>query len=259
MAIITLTSDWNNSDNYVGAVKGSILSLCPSIPLVDISHQVQPFNIAQAAYILRNCYKHFPEGTVHVCAVLSDTKENRPHLVVKNHEQYFISADNGIFGLMFPDGWDYAIKLPQSENPTFPTLSTLVPAACSLAQGKAIEEMGDEYLDVYKQIPLRPTIDESVISGSIIYIDSYKNVISNVSKELFDRVGKGRRFEILVQSNYNKTTKISTTYYDVLPGELVTLFNSSNLLEVAIHNGTASTLLNLDIGSTVRIKFYDTK
>ena len=105
---------------------------------------------------------------------------------------------------------------------------------------------------------IRATIDESVISGSIIYIDSYQNAITNISKELFDRVGRDRRFDILVQSNHNKVNSISNTYSDVEPGDLLALFNSAGLLEIAICTGYAAQLLNLNVGSSVRIKFYET-
>ena len=117
---------------------------------------------------------------------------------MKCNNQYFISSDNGIFGLLFPDGYEKIVQLKENEPLTFPAMGTLIPAACSLAMGKPFDEIGEEYNDIYRQVPLRPAIDESVISGSIIYIDSFGNAITNVSKDLFDRVGKGRKFEIYI-------------------------------------------------------------
>jgi hypothetical protein len=95
-----------------------------------------------------------------------------------------------------------------------------------------------------------------VIIGSIIYIDSYNNAITNISKKLFDRVGNGRKFEIYVQSNYNKVNFISKGYNEVDLGELLALFNSANLLEFAIRNGYAAELLSLNVGGSVRVKFF---
>jgi S-adenosylmethionine hydrolase len=102
-----------------------------------------------------------------------------------------------------------------------------------------------------------PTIDESVINGSIVYIDSYRNAITNIPKELFEKIGKNRPFDVFIQSNHYKINKINKTYSETSAGELLALFNSLNLLEIAISSGNAADLLNLNINSIIRIKFYD--
>ena len=112
-------------------------------------------------------------------------------------------------------------------------------------------------MPVLKQIPILPTIDETTINGSVVYIDSFRNAITNISRELFDQIRKGRPFDIFIQSNYYKINRLNKNYHDSSTGELLALFNSLGLLEIAINSGNAADLLNLSINSVVRIKFYD--
>ena len=261
MPIITLTTDWNQRDYYVGAVKGSILNLCPDATIVDISHTIQAFNIAQAAFVLRNAFPSFPPDTIHLIGVQSTMDRNGAHLLIKAQNQIFIGNDNGIFGALLNEDPEFIYRLRDNSKTngwhTFPEISSFVVAACDLMRGKKPEEIGEKYENYKKHTPWRPTIDESVINGGIVYIDSYRNAITNISEDLFRRIGKGRAFEIFVQSNHYRINRINKTYQETTPGELLALFNSAGLLEVAISNGNAADLLNLDTNSRIRIKFKE--
>lgn len=282
MSIVTLTTDWRQNDFYVGAVKGTILKLAPNASVVDLNHQIPPFNISMAAFVVKNSYNFFPAGTIHIIDVSSEPSDKGGFIAFKSHGHYFLCADNGIIGLLLQDDPELtiSIQLFGHNNPevltgnvtvqenqttsskssliltTFAGLSVLAPAAAHLVTGGNIEQLGPVASDVHKQIPLRPAIDESVISGSIIYIDSYQNTITNITRELFDRIGRGRPFEILVQSNHYKIKKLNNYYNETSPGELLALFNSLSLLEIAIYRGNAAELLNLSINSTIRVKFF---
>jgi S-adenosyl-L-methionine hydrolase (adenosine-forming) len=262
MSIITLTTDWHNNDYYAGAIKGRILSNCDGATVVDISHNIQTFNVAQAAFIIKNTFHHFPEGTVHIIAVNEEKPMNRGHIAVKAGGHYFLSADNGVFGLVLDEGPHQIIELRNKSSQqyfSFPSLYILSDAACHLAKGGMIEDLGIELADYYHQIPLLPVIDELIISGSVIYIDSYQNAITNITEELFQSIGGGRAYEIYVQSNHYKINKINRFYHETSVGELLAVFNSLGLLEIAINNGNAAELLNLNINSTIRVKFFDGK
>ena len=100
MTIITLTTDLGTKDNYVAAIKGSILSQLEEVKIIDVSHQVDPFNIQQAAYILRNCYKDFPIGTIHIIGVDDELSMNNEHVAVEIHGHYFVGSDNGLFSIL---------------------------------------------------------------------------------------------------------------------------------------------------------------
>ncbi len=260
MPVVTLTSDWNLNDFYLGALKGKIISLEPGITLIDISHQIPNFNLAHAAFILKNCYHHYPKGSVHVIAVNTVSSSDNPYVAVKADGHYFISCDNGIFGLIINKEPEAIVQIKmENEDSSFPSLFIFAKAACHLAAGKKISELGKPLGQLSKRVPLRAAIDDSVITGSVIYIDSYQNAITNITRDLFDRVGKGRPFEILVTSNHYMINKLNKKYGETSTGEILALFNSLNLLEIAINNGNAASLLNLSPGSSIRISFKDKK
>lgn len=258
MPIITLTSDWNANDFYVGAIKGKILSQCPHALIIDISHQVQPFNITQAAFIVRNTYSNFPDNSIHIIGVNTEGGSERPFLALKYNKHYFIGTDNGIFGLLFENDPDPIISIKTNEKvSSFTALTVFADAASKLANDVKIESLGSPVKSFTKRIPIRAAIEESIINGSVIYIDSYKNVITNISRELFERIGKNRPFEIYVRSNHYKINKINSFYHETSPGEILALFNSVGLLEIAINMGNVADLLDLSVNSSIRIKFLD--
>jgi S-adenosylmethionine hydrolase len=111
MQIITLTSDWNKNDFYLASIKGRILSLCPDVTIVDVSHQIQTFNILQAAFVLKNSFRNFPDGTIHIIAVNSMADKDKALVLVKALKHYFISCDNGIFGLLLDEPPEKIIKI----------------------------------------------------------------------------------------------------------------------------------------------------
>jgi len=261
MQIITLTSDWNQNDFYVASVKGRILSSCPAVTFVDISHQIQTFNNLQAAFVLKNSLRNFPDGTIHIIAVNSIADKEKPHVVVRALKQFFITCDNGLFGLLLDEEPEKIIRINSGRNKgsSFVALDVFCKVACDLIKGKKMEDIGTACTNLNKSIPLLPAIDESLINGSVVYIDSYRNAITNISRELFEKIGKKRPFDIFVQSNHYKINKINSTYNETSAGEILALFNSVDLLEIAINNGNAADLLNLNINSVIRIKFYDKK
>ena len=256
MPIITLTTDWSKADYYVGAVKGLIYSNCINATIVDITHQIKPFDIFQAAFILKNSYKYYPKGTVHIIGVKTDAYDKQEYLAAEYDGHYFLGTDNGIFSLLFRDDNTvnyYSIK--DVEHSSFPTLDIFGKIACKLISGENITSLGNKIESIIRRVPLRATIEDNVIIGSIVYIDSFQNAITNVSKELFERVGKGRSFKIFVQSNHYVISKINKSYQETSVGELLAIFNTLNLLEIAINGGNAAELLNLDTNSSIRINF----
>lgn len=255
MSIITIISDWNSNDYYSASIKGSILNKWPEAKIVDISNQVPAFNIAQAAFQLKFSYLHFPKGSVHIIAVNSETSENRPYVAVKANGHFFVGNDNGIFGLLLDDEPEEVVALKNTDAGPFPELVVFADAATAIAKSGNLADIGTKYAGLYRQVPMLPAIEESVINGSVVYIDSYKNAITNITSELFERIGKGRPFEIYVQSNHYKIKRINRSYSESSLGEMLALFNSIDLLEIAINRGKAADLLNLSLNSPIRIKF----
>jgi S-adenosylmethionine hydrolase len=259
MTIVTLTTDWNTNDYYVGAIKGKILSQSTQAQLVDISHQVHPFNITQAAFILRNCYYNFPKGSIHIIGVNTEGGKDRPFLLIEYKKHYFIGTDNGIFGLLFSEEPDRIIELKSpGEVLSFSCFSVFSEAASKLVNGDKPESMGKPVKKYHEKIPLRAAIDKSVITGSVIYVDSFRNAITNITRDLFERIGDGRDFEIYSQNIHHTITRLNHHYHETAPGEILAIFNSVGLLEIAINMGNAADLLNLTVNSSVRVRFKET-
>ncbi len=164
----------------------------------------------------------------------------------------------GMFGLMFSEEPSKIISIKSPpEIKSFSSFSVFADAACRIAKGEKPESLGKVIKEFQKRVPIRAAIDKSVITGTVIYIDSFRNAITNITRDLFDRVGKDRTFEIFVQSNHYKLTRINTYYHETTPGEILALFNSVGLLEIAINKGNAADLLNLSTNSTIRVKFKE--
>jgi S-adenosylmethionine hydrolase len=258
MPVITLTSDWNSGDYYLAAIKGQLLGINDRLTIVDISHQVKPFNSAQAAFILRNAWPHFPEGSIHLILVNTERTGTLSQLAVKANGHYFIGTDNGIFSQILGGSQEEMVMLKEDAPiNSFHGLKSFTKAAAALANGEPLSSLGTPVKAYQERIPIRATIEDKTITGSIIYIDSFQNAITNISRELFERIGNGRKYEIFVQSKHNRITRLSNSYHDQPPGELLALFNSAHLLEIAISNGNAARLLNLDMNSTVKVEFIN--
>jgi S-adenosylmethionine hydrolase len=262
MHIITLTSDWSENDYYVASLKGKLLSACPGAQIIDINHRIKAFNISQAAFIVRNSYPHFQDNTIHIIAVCSEPEAGGGLLAARKDNHYFLCADNGILGLLGGTEPEEVVTIegdPAKNAGTFPSLSVFAWVAGELSRGTSLSKLGSAAQKYNRQTPLRATIEDHKITGSVIYIDSYQNAITNISRELFDRIGNGRRFEIYVQSKHYRVSRINTRYNETEPGELLAIFNSSGLLEIAIRNGNAAGLLKLNTNSTIRVEFQETK
>ncbi|RKR83280.1 hypothetical protein BDD43_3484 [Mucilaginibacter gracilis] len=257
MAIITLTTDLGDKDIYQAALKGSILKLLPTVTIVDITHSVAAFNVQQAAFILKNSFHYFPEGTVHLIGIDTVYNEYTKYLAVKYRNHYFVGADNGIFSLMFTDDVEdmFEINIMQDlKFLHFPLADIFVKAACHLARGGALQQIGLPITTLEKKMNLQPVVEKNVIKGSVIYIDSFQNVITNITKEFFNSEQKGRRFVLYFKRN-ETINHLSWHYNEVPEGEKLCMFGISDHLEIAINKGNASGLLGLNLGDSVIIDF----
>jgi len=275
MAIITLTTDFGHKDHFVGAIKGAIFHELPDAKIVDISHNISPFNIQECAYILKNSYQTFPKGSIHIVGVDAEPTPENQHIVVYADGHYFISANNGVICLITaavkPEKV-MEISIPNPSQGSFPVLDVFIQVACHIARGGTLEVVGKPFdgLKELKEFAPRITNDGNTIVGSVIYIDNYGNIVSNIQKNLFEAYRNGRSFELNARSK--KLSKIYHTYSDIInfdleksqrrgPGDLLALFNSSDYIELAIFKsdlntvGGASTLLGMDYRDTIIVNF----
>lgn len=259
MGIITLTTDLGHKDFYQAALKGSIISLYPQAQLIDISHDIAPFNIQQAAFVIKNAYRFFPENTVHLVGIDSVFNQHARYLAIKHQNHYFVGADNGIFSLIFEGQPEEVVEINIIQDLKFlhfPLTDIFAKAATHLAKGGSLTSIGDLVEEVVVKNVLQPTITKDTIRGSVIYIDSFENVITNISKDLFNRVQKNRDFEVAFRRN--ETIKnLSWHYNEVENGEKLCLFGISNYLEIAMNRGKAAGLLGMGLNDTVLVTFFD--
>jgi S-adenosylmethionine hydrolase len=243
--------------------------------IVDISHQISPYNPTEAAYVLKNAYKTFPKGSIHIIGVESEKTPENQHLAMFFDGHYFIGADNGIFAMIKGDlksekmvVIDIHDKMPTS----YPVLEVFVWVAAHISRKGTLEVVGQS-VDQIKEIKeLRPVINQQVnqIIGAVIYIDNYGNVITNITRKLFNEVGKSRVFTIYARNV--KFRKVFETYSDAIDfsipiekrdedGKKIALFNDADHLELAIYKsntqtvGSAQSLFGLEYRESITVKF----
>ena len=275
MPIITLTTDFGEKDHFAGAVKGAIYSELNSVSIVDISHSVSPFHITEAAYIIQNAYRSFPEGTIHIIGIDSELNPENKHIAVFLDGHYFVCANNGIISMLASEIKPekiVEINIHDRISSNFPVLDVFVKVACHLARGGKLEVIGKLISQVKELTGIRPVInsESNQIIGNVIYIDNYGNVISNITKSLFEDIGKGRNFIITARSaNF---TSVYSYYSEAInfdlpsekreeDGKKLALWNSSQYLELSIYKsnpstvGSASTLFGLKYRDTITVNF----
>lgn len=260
------------TDYYVAALKAYLYSNNDEITIIDISHDINAFDVVRAAYLVNSCYRELPEGTIHIIGVDSEPVINfGPHngsfpsiLVMDGH--YFISNDNGFFGSLITQRTDYQFYridhiLSNPKAFTFPTKNILCKTALELLSGKPIESIASPESNFKTAFYPQPVLEDKVIKGHVLHIDSYGNAITNVSRDLFDGMMADGKFTIYLKSKSYFIDEISPSYNSVAPGERVAIFNENGLLEIAINRGAskgtggADKLLGFHLGDIVRIEF----
>jgi len=274
MPIITLSSDIGNNDFIVSAIKGQLLHINPFLNLVDISHTLSNKNFFQVGYICGNAIPHFPAETIHLILVNTFSTEKLSFVVAKHNNQYIICPNNGLIS-MLTNGTplEYAIFSFASAT----TINTLIITEKIIEIIKGIYANTSNSIKRSTTVPLvekynlKPLTNDAWLQCQIIWVDNFKNIVLNITKELFEQVRKGRRFEIAL-TNRTVINKISEHYAERPSGEAVAWFNAANYLELAIVDGelaplfgfkdfsenTASRGLKTDLAyKVIKIFFYE--
>jgi len=274
MSIITLTSDFGNLDYRVAAVKGKILSLNPEVNIIDITHDIQAFNLIQTSYIVRNAYKYFPKGSIHILSVDSFYHKSRKNIIYKADGSYFLAADNGLLSLIFFDIKPEAIYELTLNNRfddviDFTSTDIFVPAAVHLANGGLPEVIGRKIHSAKQLMFPRAVYNESegMIIGEVTYIDNFGNIISNINKDFFENISKGYSSFTIKFRNLS-LSRIFSSHTEVVSdweretefhGQSAAIFNDSQLLELTIYKGSkkngAKSLFGLNVGENIYIEF----
>lgn len=254
---ITLTTDWGNQDFYLGMLSGKLYSIAEYVKVVELSHNVPAFNYSHAAFVLKHSFTHFPEGSIHICMVNSDSTERQQMLVFEYAKHYFVVPDNGTISLITEEIPSKVYGIPTDNSSSFGSLEGVTLAVGMLLQNNGLDEFAIEATSVKKLTPIRPVPEKDGITGRVIYIDSYQNAITNITKDEFEVQRKARRFTIYVQSFSNGINKLNHSYHEAEDGELIALFNSLGLLEIAIKNGHLAQMYNLSVNSSIMVRFHN--
>jgi hypothetical protein len=263
--IITLTTDFGLLDGYVGTMKGVLLSLCPEADLVDISHEIRPQAVRQAAYVLSTAVPYFPSGTVHLVVVDPTVGSERRPLVIETARAFYVAPDNGVISLaLHHDPARRAIHLTNAHyrlaqvTATFQGRDIFAPAAAHLACGTSPSEMGDP-IPLSEMVSLPATEPELRSDGSwhgeILHIDHFGNLITNFRRpNRGPNRGPDPKSRIAVTAGGRRIEKLGRTFSDVKPGELIAYVGSSGYLEIAMREGNAARVLGLEIGDPVQVE-----
>ena len=282
MPLITFLSDFGDKDHYIAAVKAKIYSSIPNASIVDISHSIERYNIAYGAYILHAVFREFPKNTIHIVSINSLDRSEDKFISIKLENHYFIGADNGLFSLISDKKPDIIVELSSSPPLTppkgvrtmssghrasiaggkgdlgfrgaFPEKDIFAPAAIILANKGNIRDLGQEIKSMKQMLNRQLKVTKDQLTGQVIHIDSYGNLVTNIDVNTFEKCRKGRKYEIAFVGETIKN--ISKVYNQVDGGDCVCLFNSNTLLEIAINKGNASELLGLTYDSVVTVTFY---
>ena len=247
MPLLTLTSDIGHRDYLVGAVKAQLLQINPGFDIIDISHNIPPFNYPQAAYICRSAIKNFPAFTYHIILVNLFEKKPEQLLLAYHKDQYFLCADNGLMSMILEEKPEMVIGIPLDKlavkNTVYCT-GIMGKIVNQLINGESIKNIGIPDVSYLEKNHLQPLLDNNWIEGQIIFIDNFENVIVNITREQFEEQRKGRSFRIVFKRD-EVIDRISESYADVNEGDKLALFNSAGYLEIAINKGNAAGLFGL--------------
>jgi len=281
MSIITLTTDYGLKDHFVGALKGKILTENLNATIVDISHNIDPFNTVEASYIIGAAYMSFPKGTVHLIGVDAELNKENQHIAMQWNDHFFICADNGILSMLSQKVVPQkivAINIHDRLSEDATDLDVFITVASHLSKGGSLSVIGKEITAIKQVTELQPVVaaDKNSIKGYVIYIDNFGNVVTNITKKLFMEVAKGRPYEIplLQKRNQKKSSPIKNIwakYSDIAnagkypiknyEGDKLAIFNEAGFLEIAIFRsnplsvGSASSLMGLNYRDSITIEF----
>ncbi len=275
MPIVTLTTDFGDKDYFAAVAKAELLSEDSGIQVVDISHKVSPYNLTEAAYILKNAYHAFPKGSIHIIGVDSELTPENKHIAMALDGHFFIGSNNGILSMVQPEmkaDKIVEINIHQQLNSSFPVLDIFVKVAGHLARQGTLEVIGKPKDEIRQLTNINPVVSPNgkQMVGSVIYIDNYGNVVTNITQKMFQQVGKTRPFTI-----YARTVKFRDVYRSYseainfsVPkerreeeGKKLALFNDAGHLELAIYKsnpqtvGGASSLFGLGYRDSVTVEF----
>lgn len=263
--IITLTTDFGLADHFVATMKGTILGLCPGAQIIDITHQITPYEIPEGAFTLMEAWRSFPKKTIHVGVVDPGVGSSRRPILVEAGGHYFVGPDNGLFAMVYGPMLDrnepvrvrHLTQETYFRHPvsrTFHGRDIFAPVAAHLGAGITPAKFGpriENYLKLHSFWPTR--MSKRLWTGQVLKIDRFGNLISNFSETQFEEI-KTRPFEISIGTE--KIHRLALNYAEVAFGEPVAIIGSSGFVEIAVNQGHAAKRLGCGVGAPVELGLW---
>ena len=269
-SIVTLTTDFGTEDAYVPAMKGTMLSIAPRARLVDVTHQIDPQDVMESAFVLQAAQPFFPDGTVHLLVVDPGVGTERRAVALRHDDHWYVGPDNGVFPLVLdgetpeaiveldnPDAWRTG-----TPSSTFHGRDIFSPAAAHLAAGRSLDALGSP-IDTLESLHwAEPTTSGGTVQGWVVHIDHFGNCITNIRRPT---LGQALTLDAAVEPTqlppmeaYVGNTileTVGTTYGDVAEEEPLLLFGSTGYLEVSVNGGNAAERLDIRKGDSIKLSF----
>lgn len=255
-SVITLLTDFGTQDGYVGAMKGVILQHAPNARIVDISHDIQPYNIRQAAFALLNYAEHFPEGTIHVVVVDPGVGTHRRGIVLRCKDRFFVGPDNGVFSYLLQEKDVQVLRILENRlghpiSNSFHGRDVFAPIAAMLANGDDINPVTTPVSDPESFFEPCELINDSEMELTVVHIDHFGNVIFNFSKSDWEHLNWTR--DIRLKLKHGFVQGLHNTFGEVGEGRVLMMWDSSNFLQLAQNKGNVSKLLDIQVGQKFRL------
>jgi len=258
MSVISLLTDFGDKDNFVGVMKGVILKINPRLKIIDLCHNVKPQDILQAAFLLKNSFKYFPKGTVHLVVVDPGVGTKRRKILVKTKDYYFVAPDNGVLDLSLQgENIEKIIEITNDKyflkpvSNTFHGRDVFAPVAAYLSLGKRIDDFGKRIKGIkHLNLPV-PKRVKNILLGEVIYIDHFGNLITNITKDGFKDFLKDSNFKIYIAGRL--ITKISHSYQEAKKNKPLAIWNSFGNLEISVAGACAKECLSADLKTPIKI------
>jgi len=251
MTLITFTSDFGLSDHYVAFTKAGILKVYPEAQIIDISHQVKPFDLAHMSHVLQSTFREFPKGTIHLIGNESNQKP-ASYIIALIEEHVFIGANNGVLSLISEKLPTEIYEIDLEADESFAKLSTI---AAKLAKGESPSAFGEPCESFVQYMARKARATKKEIAGHVIHVDHYGNLMTNIEKTDFDILSRNRSYRITFGRDV--ASQVNNQISDVEPGEVFFTFNSNDRLMLGINQGHGAQLLGLEYDSPIIIQFED--
>ena len=258
--ILTLTTDFGLADHFAGTMKGVILGIAPRAQIVDISHEVAPFDILEGAFVITQAYRYFPRGTVHVIVIDPGVGTERRPILAEAAGQHFVAPDNGVLTMIF-EREKHKVRAISNERFFLPVTSrtfhgrdVFAPSAAWLARGKRPAEFGKLIRDYFQLGILKPQrMGKRIWSGSVLKVDRFGNLITNLHIDEFGDI-RTRPFELTV--GLQCVRRLCSNYAEAPAGELFAIAGSSGYIEISLNQGSAAQQLVCGAGAPVELAIF---